>query len=53
MGRVTGDDEEFYEEFARVITNDDIPEADDEFDPESFDNYVNMEIAIERHDNGP
>ena len=36
-----------------VITNDDIPEADDEFDPESFDNYVNMEIAIDRHDDGP
>ena len=50
---LAGDDEAFYEEFARVITNDDIPEADDEFDPESFDNYVNMEIAIDRHDDRP
>ena len=36
-----------------VITNDDISEYDDEFDPESFDNYVNMEIAIDRHDDRP
>ena len=50
---LAGDDEAFYEEFARVITNDDIPEADDEFDPELFDNYVNMEISIDRHDDGP
>ena len=27
----------FYEEFTRVVTNADIPEADDSFDPESFD----------------
>ena len=37
----------------RVITNDDIPESDDEFDPELFDNYVNMEISIDRNDDGP
>ena len=37
----------------RVITNDDIPESDDEFDPESFDNYVNMEISVDRNDNRP
>ena len=30
---LSGDDEAFYEEFARVITNDDIKEIDDEFDP--------------------
>ena len=50
---LAGDDKVFYKELARVITNDDIPEADDEFDPEVFDNYVNMEIAIDRHDDGP
>ena len=32
------DDEIFHEEFFRVITNEDIPEADDIFDPEEFDN---------------
>ena len=43
----------FHKEFARVITNEDIPEADDIFDPEEFDNYVNMELALDRHENGP
>ena len=42
-----------YKTAARVITNDDIPEADDEFDPELFDNYVNMEISIDRNDDRP
>ena len=36
-----------------MITNEDIPEADDIFDPEEFDNYVNMELALDRHNNGP
>ena len=31
------DDGVFYEEFTCIITNADIPEADDTFDPESFD----------------
>ena len=30
---LAGNDEIFHEEFARVITNEDIPEADDIFDP--------------------
>ena len=42
---LSGDDKIFHEEFARVITNEDIPEADDIFDPEEFENYVNMELA--------
>ena len=50
---LAGDDKIFHEEFARVITNEDIPEADDIFDPEEFDNYVNMELALYRHNNGP
>ena len=32
----------FYDEFSRIIINDDILEAEDKFDQESFDNYVNM-----------
>ena len=43
----------YHEEFARVITNEDIPEADDIFYPEKFDNYVNMELALDRHDDEP
>ena len=30
---LSGDNKAFYEEFVRVITNDDIAEADNEFDP--------------------
>ena len=36
-----------------MITNEYIQEADDIFDPEDFDNYVNMELAMDRHNNGP
>ena len=35
-----------------MITNEEIPEADDVFDPEEFDNYVNMKLALDRHDYG-
>ena len=48
------DDGVFYEEFTRVITNADIPEADETFDPESFDdNYLNMELDLDRQGEGP
>ena len=36
-----------------MITNEDKPEVDDIFDPEEFDNYINMEIALDKHDDGP
>ena len=39
---LAGDDEIFHKEFSRMITNEDILEADDFFDPEEFDNYVSM-----------
>ena len=48
-----GDDKIFHEEFVRVIKNEDIPEADNIFDTEEFDNYVNMELTLNRHDNVP
>ena len=47
---LAGDDKIFHEEFSRVITNEDIPEADNIFDPEEFYNYFNMELALDRHD---
>ena len=50
---LTGKNKIFHEEFARVITNEYIPEDDDIFDPEEFDNYVNMELALDRHNDGP
>ena len=36
-----------------MITNEEIPGADDIYDPEEFDNYVNMELALDRHNDGP
>ena len=50
---LTGDKEIFHVEFSIMITYEDITEADNIFDQEEFDNYVNMELALDRHDNGP
>ena len=50
---LAGDEDIFNEEFARVIKNEDIPEADDIFDTEEFENCVNMKLALDRHDDGP
>ena len=50
---LVGDDEIFHEEFARVVTNEDLQEADYIFNPEEFDNYFNMELSLDMHDDGP
>ena len=50
---LAGDDEIFYEEFARVVTNEEIQEADELFDPESYDNYISMELSLYRQGEGP
>ena len=48
-GKLADNDREFYEEFTCVITNADISETYDKFDPEYFDdNYLNMELALDR-----
>ena len=39
--------EEFQNEFARVFDNTDVKEDDDQFTPESYDNYINMERALD------
>jgi hypothetical protein len=41
-------DPDFAEEFARTFDNPDIKEADEEFDPDSYDGYVNMELLLDR-----
>jgi hypothetical protein len=41
-------DPDFAEEFANTFDNPDVPEADDEFDPNSFDNYLGMGLALDR-----
>ena len=53
LEELAGDDQIFHEEFAIVITNKNIPEDDDIFDPEEFDNYINMEIVLDRHNDRP
>jgi hypothetical protein len=40
-------DPAFTEEFANTFDNPDVPEADDEFDPDSFDTYLNMGLALD------
>ena len=47
-------DEDFAEEFVKIINNEDIPEADATFTPEVFDYaYLNMELAFSRDEPGP
>ena len=52
-GQLHEDDEDFVSEFYKVIHNDNVKEADDEFDPDSFDNYLHMELAIDRGNEHP
>ena len=42
------DDQDFKDEFQRVFSSEDVPEADDEFDPDSYDNYINMEVQLDK-----
>jgi hypothetical protein len=41
-------DPDFAEEFATTFDDPDAPEADDDFDPDSFDAYLNMGLAVDR-----
>ena len=47
------EDEEFLEEFKRVLSNEEIAEADDEFNPYSFDTYINMEVESYQGQDNP
>jgi hypothetical protein len=46
-------DPHFAQEFAQTFDNPDVKEADDEFDPDSYDSYLNMEIAVDRDGHEP
>ena len=50
---LAGYDEIFHEEFSRIITNGDDPEADKEFSPDEFNNYINLVLTLDRHTEGP
>ena len=42
------DDKDFAAEFNRLYDNLDVPEADDTFDPDLFDTYLNMELNVDQ-----
>ena len=44
------DDPDFTEEFHEVISNSELKEADDDFTPDVYDSYLNMELAIPQGD---
>ena len=41
-------DEDFQNEFARVFGNTDVKEDDDRFTLDYYDNYINMELELDR-----
>ena len=41
-------DEDFQNEFARVFDNTDVKEDDDRFTPDSYDNGINTELALDQ-----
>jgi hypothetical protein len=47
-------DPDFQEEFDSIVNDPKVPEADDDFTPDVFDDtYLNMEVAIPRDGDGP
>ena len=50
---IIGDDPDFEEEFQRIISDKDLPEADDSFIPDFYDGYLQTELAFDRGDDGP
>ena len=47
------DDEDFAAEFNCLFDNPEVAEADDTFDPDSFDLYLNMELTVDRGGDHP
>ena len=48
MGDLFADEEDFIAEFLRSCVNADVKEAEDDFDPDSFDRYLSMELSVDR-----
>ena len=47
-GYLFADDDHFIDEFRRACNNSDVKKADDGFDPDSFDRYLNVELSLDR-----
>ena len=45
---LAGGDEDFQNKFARVFDNTNVKEDDDRLTPYSYDNYINMELALDQ-----
>ena len=41
------DDKDFQSEFNKVFENPAVKEAEEEFTPDSYNNYVNMELTLD------
>ena len=46
-------DPDFADEFNRLYDNTAVPEADDTFDPDTFDSFIGMELSVDRGDVHP
>ena len=49
----TAENKDSEEEFQRIISNKDLPEANDSFTPDSYGCYLQMELAFNRGDDIP
>ena len=45
-----GDDPDFQEEFNEVVSNPEVADADDTFTPDTYDTYLQMELALPQGD---
>ena len=47
-------DSDFQEEFDRIFSSEDVPEADETFTPDTYDDtYLRMELALPRNGDQP
>ena len=51
--KLAEDDKDFQSEFNKLFDNLDVKEADKEFTPYSYDNYVNMELTLDQGGDRP
>ena len=51
--KLAEDDEDFQSEFNKSFDNPAVKEADEELTPDVYDNYVNMELTLDRGGDRP
>ena len=50
---IIGDDPDFEEKFQRIISDKDIPEADNSFTPDLYNGYLQLELALDHGEDSP